>query len=60
MLDLGQDGHLYHRCQPTDYVLWGDELDDSNVISFFVDTYEANVDAKTHTELGATNIGHNN
>ncbi|TFY81855.1 hypothetical protein EWM64_g2158 [Hericium alpestre] len=37
-LDSDSSGHLYTKCQMTDYGLRGDELSDYNVMEFFVNT----------------------
>lgn len=52
-LDIGHDGRLYSKCQVTDYMLRGHELEHLNVMSFFVDTYERPVNAKARAEFNS-------
>ena len=39
----------------TDYKLRGDDLQDQNMISFFIDTFENQIDPKTHLNLEGRN-----
>ena len=43
-------GRLNTKSQLTDYRLRGDDLQDANMISFFVNTFECNIDEKTRLE----------
>ena len=45
-LDLDSSGKLYCRSQITDYIARGDELNDLNLIEFFVNTYEEDTTKK--------------
>ena len=40
MLEIGSQGTLFPKCQVTDYVLHGEELEDYSLFSFVQDTYE--------------------
>ncbi|KAG1744831.1 hypothetical protein EDB19DRAFT_1906541 [Suillus lakei] len=50
-LSIDRGGRICNKCQVTDYCLRGHALEKSNVISFFTDTYEAEVNAKTHAAM---------
>ena len=39
-LDLDSSRKLYCHSQITNYITWGDELNNLNLIEFFVNTYE--------------------
>jgi hypothetical protein len=52
-LDTDGRGKLFTKCQVTDYRLRGEALASWNVIEYFVDSYETNMDSK----LKAGNAG---
>ena len=39
-LEIGSQGTLFPKCQVTDYVLRGEELENYSLFSFVQDTYE--------------------
>ena len=48
-------GQLHTKSQMTDYKLRGDDLQDQNMILFFIDTFENQIDPKTHLNLEGRN-----
>jgi len=46
-LDVNGSGRLFIKSQITDYTLRGEALSTSNVMEFFVNTYEADIDKKS-------------
>lgn len=50
-LSIDRGGRIRNKCQVSDYCLRGHALENSNVISFFTNTYEAEVDAKTRAAM---------
>ena len=43
-LDADSQGKIYPKCQSTDYMLQGESLSHCNIMEYFVDTYEANME----------------
>ena len=48
---LDSSGRLHSKSQFINYTMRGDELEDSNIISFFVDSFEMRTDAQTKPKL---------
>ena len=50
-MTLDTDGRekLFTQCQVTDYRLCGEALADWNIIEYFINSYEANIDLKSKT-----------
>ncbi|EMD32190.1 hypothetical protein CERSUDRAFT_99591 [Gelatoporia subvermispora B] len=53
-LDTDNAGRIYPKCQVTDYILRGEQLDGMNVYSFFMDTYEEDLRSKQKTSVSAS------
>lgn len=53
-LGLASNGQIFAKCQVTDYCCRGDALSSYNVLDFFVDTYEGDIDQRDRAaeELG--------
>lgn len=45
-LDLDSSGQIFAKCQVTDYHSCGDALSAYNLLDFFVDTYEADIEPR--------------
>ena len=58
-MDVNSQGVLYPKSQVIDYTARGDELEGYNVLSFFMDTYEAKITTKDQQEanLETTELG---
>jgi hypothetical protein len=50
-LSIDRGGCIRNKCQVTDYCLRGHALENANVISFFTNTYEGDVDARTRAAM---------